>query len=212
MTTLVSTPTVGLEEIEREAFLVLFDNINAVQDAVADYWSTPDQDFATRTGRTYEPLTLETVEPDNFHHGPTPSLIKAPIERYPNVSVWVSRATSANLDFDHQSSWNLTLNVEVMAKGGNEHDVNRRAIRLAEAANICIRRNRTLNGAVGEISTDPTFVPGDTFVRRENTAYGPQWFWRGARLEYAVRKEATFPSGGTSVAASYPGLDIDQAP
>jgi hypothetical protein len=118
--------------------------------------------------------------------------------------------------YDQIDVYRDNLFVEIMVKATQdegEEIVNRRVQRTAEAVNICILRNETLNGIVAGFDTAPTLRLSDVFTRKERTAYGPEWFWQGARLEYAVRKEATHPSlSPGSIFGNVPSghLGIDQ--
>ena len=201
MTTLTA-PITGLELVQREAFFVLFDALNVAIGEIEEVMQISDEDFAIRTGREYIPTTVERIAPEHFYEGHRPSLIKAPVDNYPNCAVWSVRATpTAESDsLDQLSSYRDLMYVEVMVKSiVSEEEVNRRILRTIESVNICIMRNPTLNGSVSGLITDPTLDVSDVFTRKERTGYGAEWFWQGARLEYAVRKEAVIPSSPGSV-------------
>jgi len=212
---LVDQGTTGLEEIQREALYVLMDNLN---DALADmeaYWAPKDEALALRLGIDYVPTTLEPVIPTNFHEGHRPSLIGAPIDRYPNVAVMCFRAapSAESAAYDHMESYRDALWVEVMVKSQvSEEECNRRIHRMASAANLCMMAHKTLNGSVSGMDTAPTTNISDLFKRKEKASgYGPEWYWQGARLDYTVRKEAVDPpSTGSFLRTSAP-YSIDQA-
>lgn len=200
MTLLINSATTGLERIQREAFLILFDNLNdAIAEAEAQ-WVDLDSDFWAHTGRTPRAITVELVDPANFHYGHRPSLIKAPISEYPNCSVIGDRVgPSANDVLDQLTVRENRLAVEVMAKSDvDEDEVTRRIQRMADAANAVLIANTTLNGVVQEIVGPLRVFITDLQVRKERTSHGKPWFWQGARLEYGVQKESAIPgpSGG----------------
>ena len=205
----------GLEQIQRQMLYVLIDGINGTIDEIAAKMDSSDQEFATRTGRDYEPTIIEHIKPENFYEGRRPSLVQAAVERYPNVSVWSVRATPTpeSALMDQVAMYSDLVYVEIMANSPkDEGEANRRLLRTVEAANVCIMRDTTLQGAVHGLNTDPSLSVSDVFTRRERTSYGPEWYWQGARLDYAVRKEAAMPSASPgSIFRSAPiGLDIDQ--
>jgi hypothetical protein len=213
MTLLVDQATTGLEEIQREAFYVVLDHINDAIGEVEAYWGPRDEALAVRMGVDYEPTLLERVVSENFHEGHRPSLIKAPITAYPNVSVMCFRATphGESASHDHMDIYRDTLWIEIMVKSEvSEEECNRRAHRMATAVNLCVMANTTLNGIVSGLDATPSANITDLFTRKERSAYGPEWFWQGARLEYAVRKEAAHgsPSSGSFFRA--PQYAIDQ--
>lgn len=210
MTTIINLPTIGIEAIQRAAFKQLFDGLNGALAQMAMFMDTSDQEIALLTGREYVPTALEPVALTNFYEGHRPSLINAAIEKYPNCSVMANQATPATLDLiDQADAYRCNLFVEIMAKTtDSEETVNRRVQRMAEAVNITLMADQSLGGVVTSFDSPPVVVVGDVFVRKEKTSYGAEWLWQGARLEYAVRKEASRPS---SNGAFLPAFDIDQA-
>lgn len=226
---LVDTPSMGLEEIQRAALLVLADTLNEALPLVEAAWAPSDLSFATRMGILYVPTLLELVVPENFVEGYRPSLIDAPIERYPNVASMAYRATpgsGAEL-YDHQESYRAALTIECMVKATLEEGeavCNRRAHRMVQAVHTCLMANETLGGIVSGFGGAPTASVTELFTRKDRggdassrgtrTSYGPHWFWQGGRLEYAVRKEAVTPAShglNFPTAPTYEGLEIDQA-
>ena len=209
MTTIISLPVIGIEPIQRAAFRQLFAGLNSALAQMALFMDLSDHEIATLQGQTYEPTVLEPVEPANFYEGHRPSLINAPIDKYPNCSVMANQATPAPADFiDQADAYRCNLFVEVMAKTiDSEEVVNRRVQRMAEAVNITMMVDQSLGGVVTSFDSPPVVVVGDVFVRKEKTSYGAEWLWQGARLEYAVRKEAARPSSNGVV---LPAFDIDQ--
>lgn len=223
MTTLVNSPTIGMQRVAREALVVLLETLNDELPAQDARWADLDTELATMRGvdtasAEYQPIVLEPVEPQNFYLGFQPSLINAEVEKYPNVSVTADRAGSAAIDnTDHMDNYRLRLVVEMMVKSlASEEEVNARIQRMADAVNICMMSNKTLRGTVHGFEGTPSAQISEVFVRREKTAYGANWFWQGARIEYAVTKEASLPQGAfsrpaESGAPSLVGLNIDQS-
>lgn len=210
MTTIISLPIIGIEPIQRAAFKQLYEGLNGALAQMALFMDFSDQEIATLRGQVYEPTVLEPVTPENFYEGHRPSLINAAIDKYPNCSVMANQATPAALDLiDQADAYRCNLFVEVMAKTtDSEEVVNRRVQRMAEAVNITMMTDQSLGGVVTAFDGPPVVVVGDVFVRKEKTSYGAEWLWQGARLEYAVRKEAARPSSNGAV---LPAFDIDQA-
>lgn len=205
-TTLTNTTLIGLEQVQRAAFFTVLDGLNANIGVVQTYMNSSDQEFATRVGVTYAPTIIELVANANFHEGHRPSLISAPVSEYPNVSVTGNRATPSaeNNSFDQLDSYRDTLAIEVMVKSiESESEINRRVRRTAEAINITIMQDPTLGGVVNGVEA-PTVMISDVFTRKERTAYGPHWFWQGARVEYGILKEAVQPpSSGVTVYGNF---------
>lgn len=221
----------GLERIQREAFLVLYNNLNQELAILQTAWTTLDQQLSTATGRDFNAITLEAVEEYNFHMGHRPSLIEAPIARYPNVSVmaYQSRVDGVT-QIDQMVQLSDRLFIECMVKSPQydtttveasdgqieaERVVNARIQRMTDAVNNVIQNNRSLNGVVQEISQVPNVIISDVFPRAEKTSYGPMWLWQGSRLEYEVSKLSHIEENATLLRTGFvkrEGLNIDQTP
>lgn len=201
MSTLTETPTLGLEMVARQTLIVLMQTVNEELPQQDANWESLDRElFEMRGGNPddFVPIALEPVAPENFHLGYRPSLIKAPVEGYPNVCTIVDRSVPAddNEELDQMFSTTMNLVVEVMVKSlDSEEEVNARVQRMADAVHVCIASNRTLQGLVNEIEATPVIGLSEIFPRKEKTAYGQEFMWQGARLEYPVKKEAAMPSG-----------------
>lgn len=222
---LVATTTLGLERLGRECLVVLMSGMDAELERQQTDWAGLDEDLAGFREVDYVPITLEQIAPQDFHLGHRPSLINAPIERYPNISTMAYRSTESPFNtLDHIDSSMLTLMVEAMVKaepqdqsGNVEIELeaqdlcNRRIQRLTDGIVTCLLQNKTLNGMVPEIGT-PRVVITDVFTRRDKTSHGQKWFWQGSRVEFPIQKESPRPSSDSGSFFRVPQEDfgIDQ--
>jgi len=211
MTTLVESPTIGMEHVAREGAIVLIETLNEELQRQEEAWEDRDKELAEAKGVDFEPITLEAVELENFYVGHVPSLINAPIEKYPNVSVEADRAgASTSNTLDQATTYGISMYVEFMVKSEKSaEEASARSHRMLDAINNCLMSNRTLRGVIQEFDDAPTVQLSDVFTRKEQSSYGSEWFWRGGRLEYVPKKVAAMPSGDFLRAASM--SDIDQA-
>jgi hypothetical protein len=207
---IVGTPKIGFEEIQRGALRLLFAEVNDAIAEVSTDMATDDQLLALEMGQTYVPTTVELIDPKNFYEGHRPSLIDAAASRYPNCSVWALRAAPSvdSGSFDQVDINVISLFIEIMVKDlESEENVNRRLSRTVEAVHAVIAKDPTLGGVVSGLNTDPIIELADVFTRKDRggsdtgqgarAAYGSTWFWQGARLTYAVRKETGMSSAGS---------------
>lgn len=214
--TLLDTPTVGLEDIQRALFYVFFESLNNALTEVSGYWTQRDQRFNELTGRDIPVTVLETIPNDNFHEGHKPSLILAGPESFPNIAVFAMRAdpSAESAHFDHIDSWNDLLLVETMVKGTDEDTTNRRIQRTVEAIILCIRRNRDLGGAVNGISSAPSIMISDLFAVASSPSqgggYGERYVWQGAQINFRVQKDSVSPSSGPGTFAQASQVDYSQ--
>lgn len=198
------SPSTGLEEIGSEALVALFSDLNAELTVQELAGQTRDATYGSERNLPYVALTLERVETTNFHLGHRPSLIEAPIDEYPNVSVMAYQSQPAADQGDQIESWDISLFVEIMVKSPGtdsrnrdelhhtEEIVNKRIQRTTNAVVNVLQRNKTLGGTVLEVKTPPAVTVTDAFLRREQSGHGPVWLWQGARLEFQVEKHADY--------------------
>lgn len=210
MSTLTSEPILGLEYVQREGYKVLYQNLNNRLTSINQSMTTSDTELAAFISQPYVPTTVEAVAPENFYSGHRPSLVNAPIDRYPNCSIWAVRVMPSpeNAMLDQISVHKTLLYLEIMVKSAkDEGEVNSRLLRTVEAANVCLLENPTLNGLVHEQDGDPTVNISDVFIRKERTGYGAEWYWQGARIDYTIRKESAQanPSSLSSIFGENPG-------
>lgn len=185
----VST-SVGLLQVQRLVLLELKDNLNSMITSLkASRWDAEDAAYWAAFGSPDPGFIVEPVAAENFYSGHRPSLIEAPVDKYPNCAVmaYVGRPKSTTDDlFD---TYTETCAVELMAKSADSEDeVNYRIQRMAEAARDVIANNRNLGGYIPKAEDTPQIMLGDVFVRREAKSRGTEFLWQGARIEYAIDK------------------------
>ena len=189
------TKNIELESIARSAMLALFDGLNDSITTMNALWEDRDDLFYARINRDDPKVSVETIAVDNFYVGHVPSLIQAPLDKYPNCAVLAVQGDSVNSSSDWAETYGVTLWVELMCKSvDSEEEVNSRLLRTMEAAHSVMMSgdNRRLGGMVSSISNTPSVTVGDVFVRRESHGHGDRWFWQGARLAYQVQKELLY--------------------
>ncbi len=221
----------GLERLQREAFLVLYKNLNQELSILESAWQTLDTQLAVETGRDFDTITLEPVEDMNFHMGHRPSMIEAPIQRYPAVAVMAYQVRPEGvIQIDQMNQHMDRLFIEIMVKSPQyettteeasdgqieaERVVNSRIQRTTDAVNNVIQNHRTLNGVVQEITQTPSVIISDVFPRAAHTSYGQEWLWQGSRLEYEVSKLSHLDENASLLRSGFvkrEGLDVDQVP
>src|SRR5262245_28949600 len=93
------TTKLATELIQRQALLVLYDNLNNKINSLQAGWTAGDNTFWTALGRGTPGWAVETIPNANFHPGVVPSLMAAvasmetpDITKYPNVCTFAHRA------------------------------------------------------------------------------------------------------------------------
>ena len=109
-----------LERLARAALLVLYDGINTAIDAENTAFSgsdpTDDSAFWVAIGRTDPGAEAEHIASDNFYVGHVPSLIDAPVDRYPNIATMAYQADPRVSQDDWADQYMVHLAVEIMVR------------------------------------------------------------------------------------------------
>jgi|SRR6516164_1316464 hypothetical protein len=173
----------SMELVGKRALWMLRENLNDELDAQQAKWMQLD-------GQLDLPLTsVEHFMVENFYHGHRPSLIEAPVDRYPNCSVMAWQATPQFSDFDQVDLFQLHMYVELMCKSDDdEGEVNSRIQRSVDATHAVVMADRTLGGIISDISNTPSVLLTDVFVRSESREVSRRFIWQGARMEYTIVK------------------------
>lgn len=190
------TTRLGTEIIQREAIVILYNDLNDKIASMNQIWEEEDDNFWSQLNRGNEDWFVEKIDDKNFYAGIIPSLINSSIENYPNVSTICYMATPTVSEDDNAEIYQNVLAVEVMVKSINsEQEVNSRIQKTLDAIHLVFMDsldNRTLNNTVSPLGA-PKLTIGDVFVRREKTVRGDRWYWQGGALEYTVNKFVVFP-------------------
>jgi len=185
----------GTELIETEAIKILYSELNTELVSVQDRWESRDQEVNQLIG--VEPITVEQelVIEGNYYYGHTPSLIEAPIDKYPNICAISDNADQSESGIDQMNNYAVGLAIEIMCKSlYNESEVNRRTNRTLEAVHNVMMRNQTLNGLIEGFDSDPSAILTDVFTRSDHPQGNDiKWFWRAGRIDYQITRNALIP-------------------
>jgi hypothetical protein len=197
MTDLITARGFGLEEIERQVHIILYEQLNDELDVQEEIWYEDDEEFAATVGSDLGKTFLEHIEPHNFYSGHRPSLLQGKQDKFPNVAVMCYTAKNEERDrIDQMQNWSVNIDIEVMVKSEeNEEEVNRRMHRTLEAINQVMFRNERLNGySIGFIS-DPEVEMTNIFIQSEEVSHGENWYWSAAIMRYNIIRNSKFPLG-----------------
>lgn len=189
--TSTTTGATGMEDVARSVLAHLRANLPAAIIAQTSLWGAKDVSFASDMGVEYEPIILEGIEDGNWHYGHIPSLINAPVHKYPNLAVLVGEMQSIpDLSIDQADEHQYPIGIEVMCKDlGSQERVNSRVWRTCDAIHSLFLNDKTLGGLFLEANFESADV-SDVFIRKESVTHGTEWYWQGARLEYMTMMPA----------------------
>lgn len=194
--------SIGFEEISRAARHMLITNLD---DGLAEQeakWATADLQEQAEWGATVGQVELERFDPSHIFAGPHRSMIEAPPELFPNISIMAYVAKADADDFDQLDTSMITMFVETMVITGpigesaqdlldHETIVHRRIQRTTEAVCDVFKRDPMLMGTVRPFQRPPNGGIGESsWVRREDKGKGPRFLWQGSRLQYTLQRDS----------------------
>jgi hypothetical protein len=193
----------GLERVQVAAWRLLALNLNDEIDLLETAWGDIDQETADIAGAAYTPVTVEHVATQDFFRGHRPSVLAAPMDRFPAVAVLTSQSRwSPLLDSDQGEAQTIAMAIELVVRSAEyagetyeqtikaEDEVNSRCLRTVDAIRNVISRSPSLGGSVAPIANEPTVRILNVAQRRERQTTGALWLIQGARLEYTVERPA----------------------
>ena len=186
----------GLELIEVETLKILYNELNEELTVIEAKWEEQDLELNQLVGSDPIKIELEHFEDGNFYQGHIPSLIEAPVDKYPNIAVICDTSDPAeqNISYDQFNNYTNSLAIEIMCKSlYNESEVNKRATRTLEAVHNVIMRNTTLNNTIEGFDIDPSAILTDVFTRSDHSQGDSGWYWRAGRIDYKITRQATIP-------------------
>lgn len=196
------TGRLSLELVQRNALVVLYEGLNNMIASLNPTWAAEDDALMAALGRGNATWTVEQIANENFYPGTIPSLINAPIEKYPNVCVVCYTATPPESQDDTGELYNHVMAVEIMVKSGTfdppgeedltaglpyEQEVNSRIHKTLDAAHLTLLADKTLNNTIPALPA-PQVTVGDLFIRRVQKGQGARYYWQGGSLIYNLDK------------------------
>lgn len=185
----------GLEYIERQVKIILFQQLNAELDAQEELWYELDKEYVQITGNELGKTTLEHIPDENFYSGHRPSLLTSGPEGFPNIAVMCYTGVPI-YETDQTQSWVVDIDIEIMVRSfEGEEEVNRRIKRTVEAVNQVMMRNDSLNGCSLGFNGDPDVLIVDTYKQNSELSHGEDWWWTAARIGYNINRHSKLPLG-----------------
>jgi len=167
-------------------------------------WDRRDKEFSEVLGYQYIKLVIPTVKEENIRAGiEVMSLIDAPIEVLPTVLIYARNGNSYQIQEDQFDTSSINLTIEILCNEGpvkeeKTHSKEGLALmsildskiqRLTDAVHLCIKKDSTLSGSVGQIEKPPKITTSLPWARKENiNATGENYIYQGKQLDYVFQK------------------------
>lgn len=194
-------PGLGTEEIQRAVITQIRAHLADEIAGLKDLWDARDRDYCAMIGAQFEPTIIPKVKDSNFYTGTKPSLVQAPLDRWPSITAFCGELVPAGDQPDHFGTLNIPIYVEVLCAAGpveqeeiynakgivTEEILDRMLSRLTDAVHLCIMRNPTLGILAGNL-TPPSLITSQPFARAEEKGTGTRYIFQGRQLSYSGQK------------------------
>lgn len=175
-------------------------------DRQEEFWSHRVVELADALNIDMVPPVIMRVDPDNVYTGARPSLLLAPVEFWPSVTIRCGELRPARLESDQIDEFNCDLFFEIMCYAGPvkpeqtrlkpgieaEGAVDVQVHLLSNAVQMCVSRDPTFGGVCASIQAAPTIRPSFPTVTRGNNQerIGDSYFYQGRQIRYVVTRRS----------------------
>ena len=196
------------EQIQRAAKAQIMNHIKSITEQLQNIWDKRDEEFAHLTNIQFKKINIPLVDSKNFYTGTKHiSVLKAPLQQWPSVIVYSSDAKPYLVQEDQWDTYSIPLCIEVLCYGGPikneselharpgwiiEQELDSKVQRLSDVVHLCIRKDPSLGGVIGEIEKPPNAITSLPWSRKEQgtTGVGNFYIFQGKQLEYIVQKHS----------------------
>jgi exopolysaccharide biosynthesis predicted pyruvyltransferase EpsI len=193
------------ELIQRAAKAQIITFLPDIQETLQEIWNNRDKEFCEKLGLSYKKLNIPTVPKENIYAGIEDiSLIEAPLERWPNILIYARNGSSYQFQEDQFDTTSINLCIDIMCSEGPikyEEIHNKEGLeamelldsklqRLSDSVYMCIQKDKTLSGSVGQFEKPPKVVTSLPWPRKEpsNSTGEIAYIFQGKQFEFATQK------------------------
>lgn len=192
----------GTEEITRACRMVMLDQLNDEIQVQAERWKAADlAAYEMGLDPGVGQIDIPEIPVGNFYAGPVRSIIDAPLENFPNISMMAFATVPSGSQFDQFDSSDVTMFIETLVTSGpvaeglevaHETIVHRRIQRMTAAVAVVVARNQTLLGTAHNLRTPPRGGIGNSsWLKRQDRGAGDRYVLHGSRLQYTLQRHHT---------------------
>jgi hypothetical protein len=192
------------ELVQRAAKAQILRYLPGLTSQLQNIWDERDKEFIGVMGGSYKRIRIPKVEKENILSGiEVISLIEAPIDRWPAILIYARNGSAYQIQEDQFDMLSVSLNIEVLCNIGpvNSEEVHGKEgliamqeldsqiQRLSDAVYLCIQKDKTLSGSVGQIEKPPKSITSAPWARKkEKTATGESYIFQGKQFDFTVQK------------------------
>lgn len=194
---------IEFEQIQRVTLAQIKKFLPEVTKKLQEKWDKKDADFAANANIPFKTVQIPQVE--NFFTGIKPSLLEAPIEMWPSITVYCHNAKASPFQPDQYDENLIPLFIDVLCTHGPiqqdvvhkkdgilaEQALDSQLQRLSDAVQICIKKDPTLGATItGPIEKPPTIITSLPWAKTEASSGSNVYIYQGKLHEYTVKKDS----------------------
>lgn len=192
------------ELIQRAAKAQIITYLPNLTSQIQEIWDRRDKEFSEKLNTAYKKLSIPKVKEENIYAGiESMSLIEAPLDRWPSILVYARNSTAYQYQEDQYDTSSVKFCIEILCnqgpiETGEVHKkegfqamevLDSKIQRLTDAVYMCIQRDKTLSGSIGQIEKPSSITTSLPWVRKEKeNATGKSYIFQGKQLEFIVQK------------------------
>jgi hypothetical protein len=193
------------ELIQRAAKAQIIKFLPEIQENIQEIWDRRDQEFCEKFNLSYKKIQVPKVLTENIYAGLSDmSLIEAPLTRWPSVLSYARSGNSYQYQEDQFDTTSIILCIEILCIEGpvkTEEVHNKEGLeamqvldsklqRLSDAVFMCIQKDKTLSGSIGQFEKPPKVTTSSPMSRKESTDASGEisCILQGKQFEFSVQK------------------------
>lgn len=194
-----------LELIQRAAKAQIITYLPELTLQLQDIWAHRDKEYEEFLGESKIPIFIPKVEKQNIISGVESfSILESSPEMWPSIFIYTQDGIPSMWQADHWDDSSVTTNIEVMCLEGpvkteNIHNkegfevmqtLDSKLQRLSDAVYMCIQKDKTLSGTVGQFEKPPktkTSLPAQLKENIKNTT-GESYIYQGKQFSFVSQK------------------------
>jgi hypothetical protein len=193
------------EQIQRAAKAQIMNYLPEITEQLQTVWEHRDKEYIEKIGGSYKRLVIPSVEKKHFFTGTKHiSVLKADLDLWPFVITYASDAKPYAIQEDQFDTYSVPLCVEIFCCNGPienetelhtergweiEQELDSMLQRLSDAVLMCIRKDPSLGGVVGQIEKPNNATTSLPWSRKEaGTETGNYYIFQGKQFDFTVQK------------------------
>ena len=193
------------ELIQRAAKAQIIKYLPEITAYLQKIWDERDKELSSILDIAYNKLQIQQVSEDHIWGGiECVSMINSPVDMWPSILVYSRDASPYGYQEDHFDTSSLPLKIEILCAEGpikNENIHNKEGLeamqildskmqRLSDAVYLCIQKDKSLSGTIGQIEKPSKVTTSEPWARKEEgeTTTGDSYIFQGKQFDFTIQK------------------------